>query len=117
MAKVDPKPPPDELRRRRKPRFIINPTDVKPNESDRVRQWAREIVKKMDDAGRLSTSKVRPNQIIARDGVDAEDIDIRQIYPFPDLNWIVYRKGKSNIWALMLRSRGVILAEVAFAQI
>ena len=74
---------------RRKPHFIVNPKDVAPEDDIKVRLWAAKIMNKYES--KLS-EKYKENEIINSGDVEPEDIDIRNIYPFKDLHWIIFRK-------------------------
>jgi hypothetical protein len=103
---------PEELAERRKTKYIIDPKDVLPKEELRVRQWGAAMMKKHEH---LLNSQVTDRHIVASDGVKPEDVDMRLIYPFPDLNWLIYRNGQ--YWSLMLRSGTKILAVMTYAKI
>jgi len=103
---------PEELAERRKPKYIIDPKDVLPKEEARVRAWGADLMKKHEY---LLNAQVSDRHIVAKDGIKPEDIDMRLIYPFPDLNWLIYRNGQ--YWSLMLRSGGKILAVMTYAKI
>jgi len=119
MAKVDPIPNEETLSKRRKPKFIIDPKDVEVKDDLRIRQWALGIMKKMDRESRLDSS-VPNKRIVYEKEIEAEDIDIKNIYPFEDLWYMVFRFGK--YWKLRLihkRPAGnyAILAEMTYADI
>jgi len=110
---------PDEetLKKRREPKFVIDPKDVKSSDDIRVRKWALEIMKK-------HTSRLKddvPNkQIVFEKEVEPEDIDIRNIYPFQDLGYMIFRK--KPYWCLRLLYRTssgshAILAELTYANV
>lgn len=105
-------PTPEELKALREPKYIINPRDVLPNEEIRVRQWAGEIMRKNEN--RLDP-RTKDRHIVWSGTVKPEDIDIRQIYPFEDLNWLIYRNG--IYWSLMLRSKAKLLAVMTYAKL
>jgi hypothetical protein len=112
MVQVDPFPSPEEIQKRRKVKYIIDPRDVKHQEEERIRKWALSVMQKHEF--RL-TKKIRDRFIVWSEVVKPEDIDIRQIYPFHELNWIIYRDGQ--FWSLMLRSREKILAKFQYARL
>lgn len=119
MPKVDPIPDQETLEKRREPKFIVNPKDVAPKDDIRVREWALEIMKKMDRENRLDSS-VPDRQIVYDKAIEAEDIDIKNVYPFEDLWYMVFRRG--NFWKLRLihkRPAGnyAILAEMTYANV
>ena len=114
MAKVDPIPSDEILKKRRIPdKWIIDPKDVKEKDDARVRKWGVEIMKKNEF--RLNPNKFRNKQIVYRGEIDAEDIDIRNLYPFKELNWIIFKDGK--LWSLMLRSKEKLLALLTYSKI
>lgn len=119
MAKVDPIPDEEILENRRKPKFIIDPKDVQVKDDTRVRQWAWDVIKRMDREDRLDSS-VPDGRIVYDKTIEPEDIDIKNIYPFEDLWYMVFRKG--TFWKLRLihkRPAGnyAILAEMTYADI
>lgn len=111
MTQVDPPPSPDEIQKRRQPKYIIDPRSVKKEEETRVRQWALALMNKHED----KLKKKTPNKHVVWSGtVEPEDIDIRQVYPFKELNWVIYRDDP--FWALMLRSNAKPLAIMKYVQ-
>jgi len=90
MPKVDPPPPDDIQEERRKPKYIIDPKDVTKKDDLRARAWAASVIRKYES--RL-TNKVKDGTILHSGFVDPEDIDVANIYPFPDLHWIIYYRG------------------------
>lgn len=81
-----------EMEERRKPQFIIDPNTVAPKEDIRIRTWAFTKVK--DHESKLD-SHWQQNQIVASGDVEPEDVDIKSIYDFDDMHWIIYRKDGS----------------------
>ncbi len=112
MAKVDPPPSPEEMQKRRKTQFIIDPAEVKEQEEVRLRKWALSIMQKHEHK---LDKKVRDKHIVWSGEVAPEDIDIRQIYPHPDLNWVIYRDAE--LWSLMLRAKEKMLAKFSYARL
>jgi len=78
-----------EMEERRQPQFIIDPRHVETKDDLRVRKWAFE---KMKEHESKLTNKWQQNQIVAAGDVEPEDIDIRNVYDFEDMHWIIYRK-------------------------
>ena len=113
--KVDPPPPPEVLERRRQldpTKYIISPHDVTPKDDVRARQWAAEVMKKNES--KLSY-EFKDREIITSGEVEPEAIDIRNIYPFKDLHWVIYR-AKTN-FNLMLMAGQKCLFISSFAKI
>ena len=111
--KVSPPPPDKELKKRRETKFVIDPKQVSKRDEQRVATWSKEIMKKNEH--KLDFHNFKHLEIVTSDVVEAEDIDIANIYPFPDLNWHIYRHHKR--WNLMLRARGVVLFIAGYAKI
>ncbi len=112
---------PDEetLHERRKRKFVIHPKDVEVNDDLRVRQWGlgimKQYVSKLND-------KVRPRTIVYQKEVEPEEIDIRNIYPFEDMYWMIFKHQTGPFWVLRLCYRTMhknhaILAELTYANI
>lgn len=119
MAKVDPLPNPEELKKRRRPKYIIDPDDVTAKDETRVRKWAKTIMLQMEKESRLDDT-LPDKRIIYYKEVEAEDIDIKNIYPFEDLWYMVFKKDA--FWKLRLmhkRPAGnyAILAEMTYANL
>ncbi len=112
MAKVDPAPDEEALEQRRKPRYIVDPKDVTAKDEDRARAWALEIMQKHEHK---FTKKWKETQIVTSGEVTPEDIDIRGLYPFPELNWIIYKLN--GLWHLMLRSREKMIFISTYARV
>lgn len=109
-------PGPEVLSERRKPKFIMDVNTITSKEYFRVKKWGHDLVllneHKFND-------KWKHLEIVSSGTVKAEDIDIRQIYPFKDLHWIIYRhKTKTtNLWILLLMSKNKVLSCQKFCTI
>ncbi len=110
---------PDEetLKKRREPKFVVDPKDVVAQDDIRVRQWALDIMQK--HTTRLS-DEIPDKQIVFEKEVEPEDIDIRNIYPFKDLGYMIFRK--KPYWCLRLLYKTpsgshAILAELTYANV
>ncbi len=115
MAKVDPFPDSEELEKRRKldpTKYIISPHDVSPKDDLRARQWAAEVMKRNES--KLSY-KWKDREVITSGEVEPEAIDVRNIYPFPNLRWLIYRN--KQLFDLMLISGEKLLFISSFAKI
>jgi len=93
-------------------RWIINPRDVQQKEELRVRKWAHSVMKKHEHRFKPD---VPERKVIAWDMVKPEDIDIKVLYPWPSLNWVIYKE--KGLWTIMLRSFQKLLAKVTFVKI
>jgi len=82
-------PTPEEIEERRKPQFFIDPKEVSANDDARVRKWSHS---KMIVHESKFTRDRKENQIIASGDVEPEDLDIRSIYNFDDMHWIIFRR-------------------------
>ena len=111
-------PPPEVIAARQKPQFIIDPKEVAPTDEIRVRRWAAEVVGKHESK---FDKDWKDHQIIASGTLEPEDIDIKNIYPFLDLHWVIYKKNKLYNILLLGGSpvkgggKEVVLCKVAFA--
>lgn len=110
---------PDEetLKKRREPKFVVDPKDVKPKDDIRIRQWALEVMKK--HISRLD-EKLPDKTIVWEQGVEPEAIDIRNIYPFEDLGYMIFRKKPFWCLRLLYKTSGgnhAILAEMTYANV
>lgn len=108
MVQVDPKPDPEEIERRRKldpTKYIIDPNEVAPKDDMRARKWAAEMMKKHESKLDL---KVKENTVIASGVVEPESIDVRNIYPFKDLQWYIYRRGRAFHFMLTTDSKKML---------
>jgi len=110
MAKVNPIPNAETLRRRRKIKWIIDPKEVSDKNKNRIRQWAGTIMKQYESK---LTDKLPEAKIIWRGEVSPEELDVRNIYPFGDLHWMISRHG--CYFCLMICSDNVILAKMTYA--
>lgn len=110
---------PDEetLKKRREPKFIVDPKDVAPKDDIRVREWGLGIMNKHES--RLS-DEVPDKQIVFEKEVEPEDIDIRNIYPFKDLRYMIFRKKPFWCLRMLYRTHGgshAILVELTYANV
>ena len=110
---------PDEetLRKRREPKFVVDPKDVTPTDDMRVRKWALAIMQK--HSSRL-VDTVPNRRIVFEKEVEPEEIDIRNIYPFVDLYYMIFRKKPYWCLRLLYKTTGgnhAILAEMTYANI
>ena len=110
---------PDEetLKKRREPKFVIDPKDVASKDDIRVRQWAMTIMQKHTSRFK---DEVPDRTIVFEKEVEPEDIDIRNIYPFKGLGYMIFRK--KPYWCLRLLYKTAsgshaILAELTYANV
>jgi len=118
MAKVDPIPNDDILRQRRKPKWVVDPADVKAQDEIRARKWALGVMSKNEH--RLQNT-VPVGTIVYRKEVTPEEIDIKNVYVFEDMNYFIMKQS-DNRWVLRLLYRTKsgnysILAEFGYATI
>lgn len=109
---VDPIPPDPILRSRREPKFIIDPRDVSPKDDIRARTWAAAMMKKYEHK---LNNNIPDRHIVARGEVEPEDIDVANIYPFANLNWIIYRN--KEYFTFLLASNKTVLFVSTFVKI
>ncbi len=110
----------ETLKKRREPKFVIDPKDVTVKDQIRIRQWALEIMQK--HTSRLK-DEVPDKQIVFEKELEPEDIDIRNIYPFAangTLGYMIFRK--TPYWCLRLLYKTAtgnysILAELSYANV
>lgn len=110
---------PDEetLKKRREPKFVVDPKDVQAKDDIRVRKWALDIMQK--HTSRFN-DQVPDKQIVFEKEVEPEDIDIRNIYPFEDLGYMIYRKKPFWCLRLLYKTKSgnhSILAELTYADV
>ena len=122
-------PPPAVLEERRKPQHVIDPAEVTTREDLRARAWAHAKMQKYEDK---LTDQWKRNDIVASGDVEPEDIDIRSIYNFKDMHWIIYRRDgalfkggtKQMLFHIILTAKSldpkaknqIILCKVSFAK-
>lgn len=92
--------------------YILNPNEVAEKEEVRMRRWAASLMQKHEHK---FTPKWKDRQIITSGEVEPEAIDVRAIYPYPDLRWIIWKN--KNLWSFMLLSKYRMLFNVDFAKI
>lgn len=112
MPQVDPPPSSEEIEKRRKPKYIIDPKDMTSKDQTRARAWAAEVMKRHESK---LTMKVKDRNIIVSGVVEPEAIDVRNIYPFSNLHWVIYRNG--DLFDLMLMSGKRMLFVSSFAKV
>ncbi|MHA2281526.1 MAG: hypothetical protein ACXAC5_11785 [Promethearchaeota archaeon] len=110
---------PDEetLKKRREPKFVVDPKDVVPKDDVRVRQWALDIMQK--HTSRLN-DQVPNGKIVYEKEIEPEEIDIRNIYPFKDMYYMIFRKKPYWCLRLLYKTTGgnhAILAELTYANV
>lgn len=105
---------PDDIQTPHTPKFIVNPREVTKQDELRIKNWAHSVAKKYEYL--LKPHKYRDFEVVVKDEVKPEDIDIKAIYPFTkNLHWMLYKQGA--YWALHLMSGKKLLANFVFAQI
>lgn len=110
MAKADPTPGPEDLQKKREPKWVVDPYTITPDEQKRLLRWARAKAELYE--GKMNFDV--PNGTIIADGdVEPEEPDIGSIYRFPDLHWILFREGMT--FSFQLFSRKLILLKIRFA--
>jgi hypothetical protein len=92
--------------------YILDPKDVEEKGEMRVRQWAAELMRRNEYK---FTPKWQDRQIVTSGEVEPEAIDVRAIYPFPDLHWIIWKN--KMFWSFMLLSQHRMLFNIDFAKI
>ncbi len=110
---------PDEetLAKRRERKFVIDPEDVKRKDDIRVRQWALAIMQK--HTSRLKDD-IPDKRIVFDKEIEPEDIDIRNIYPFKGLGYMIFRKKPYWCLRLLYKTHSgshAILAELTYANV
>lgn len=111
-------PPPNAIEAERRKafanpkRWIVDPNTVSKKDNQRVRAWAAEIMRKNEHK---LNNNWKNGEIVTSGEVEVESIDVKNIYPFPDLQWYVYRRAK--YWCLMLRSKQKLLATFYYLKI
>lgn len=103
---------PEAYKERTKPRFIIDVSELQRSDTDRVKAWGEALAAKHEH-------KFNPRwkhlEIVTSGTVKPEDIDIKQIYPFKDLHWIIFRYNKEKSgWVLYLMSKNRLLSQQFF---
>ena len=107
----------ETLAKRREPKFVVDPQDVSAKSDARVRAWALNIMKQ--HTSRLK-NEVADRSIVFDKELEPEEIDIRNIYPFEDMYYMIFRK--KPFWCLRLCYRTAsgshaILAELTYANV
>ncbi len=110
---------PDEetLAKRREPKFVVSPKDVQANDDVRVREWALKIMQQ--HTSRLD-DKVPDKTIVYDKEIEPEEIDIRNIYPFEDMYYMIFRRKPYWCLRLCYRTKSgshAILAEMSYANV
>lgn len=117
MSQVDPIPDPEELKRRRQPKYVVDQKDITVKDNLRAKQWAAEIMSRNES--KLNANRFKNRQIVTSGDVKPESVDIMNIYPFPNLHWIIYRSdyGSNIMWSISLLSGKKLLFTSTFAKI
>lgn len=102
----------EELIERRKPKFIMDVSDITSKEYSRIKAWGVSLMAKHEHK---LNDKWKHLEIVTSGTVEPEAVDVRQVYPFPDLHWIIYRHR--TCWVLLLMSKRSILSCQKFATI
>lgn len=99
------------------PRYIINPNEVAQTDKQRAGNWARELIKKHES--KLDANKFQNMKVVTSGEVEPEAIDVRNVYPFPNLHWIIYRndQNKHVMWSVSLMSNHRMLFTTTFAKV
>lgn len=92
--------------------YILDPNEVEESGEMRIRRWAADIMSKHEHR---FTPKWKDRQIIYYGNVEPEEIDVRAVYPFEDLNWIIWKN--KYYWSFMLLSKHKMLININFAKI
>lgn len=92
--------------------YILDPKNVEESGEMRIRQWAAGIMSKNEYK---FTPKWQDRQIVTSGEVEPESIDVRAVYPFPDLHWIIWKN--KTYWSFMLLSKHRMLFNIDFAKI
>lgn len=101
-----------DLEAKRSPKFILDLNDIKQQETARLRAWGISIMQKHEHK---LNNKWKHTQIVTSGTINAEDIDVRQIYPHQDLHWLIYKHHTK--WVLLLLSKNLVLSRHEFVTI
>ncbi len=112
MAKVDPIPPDDELKKRREPKFVLDVKQITQRDEARIRAWSLELMQKNEHK---LNNKWKDHAIVTSGTLKPESIDIGTIYNWPELQWYIVKERTQ--WALLLMSKHVMLAKLTYAKI
>jgi hypothetical protein len=112
MAKVDPIPNQNELKIRREPKWILDPSTDTKKEVDHLRRWAYEKVKKYEERMSLEMAN---GMIVATGDVEPEEPDVGSVYRFPDLHWIIYKDDP--YFSFQLFSKRTSLLKIPYIKI
>lgn len=92
--------------------WILHPGQIGEGGEMRIKQWAAEIMRKNEHR---FTPKWQDRQIVYKGDVDPEAIDVRGIYPYPNLHWVIWKN--KELWSFMLLSEHRMLFNIDFAKI
>ena len=110
---------PDEetLAKRRNRKFVVDPQDVAAKDDIRVRNWGLTIMQK--HTSRFN-DQVPDKAIVFEKEIEPEEIDIRNIYPFEDMGYMIFRKKPYWCLRLLYKTKSgnhSILAELTYANV
>ena len=93
--------------------YNLDPYALSKKDFTRIRQWSRVLMERNEY--KFNFHQWKDRDIITAGTVEPESIDVHNIYPFPDLHWIIYRAGMK--FNLMLLSGKRMLFVSSFAKI
>lgn len=108
MSEQDPNQNPN------KEKYIIDPYDVQKKDYQRIAQWCLKKIKKYE--GKLGYHW-NDRAIIASGAIEPEEVDVRNVYPFKDLAWFIYRDGLRFSIMLTANNARTLLFKASYAKI
>lgn len=104
-------PTPEELKKLREPKYIVDIKQIQDKDILRIKAFASEIMTKHESK---LDNRWKIREIVTSGEIEPENIDVRAIYPFKDLNWIIYRRPNNKAgqfeWGFVLMSGKYMLS-------
>ena len=112
MAKADPPPSDDEMEKRRKHKWILDPATVTDKEVAHLRRWANSKMKQYEGKMRWDM----PDRTIIESGdIEPEEPDVGSVYGFSDLHWIIFRE--SSFFSFQVFAKNTLLLKIQYAKV
>lgn len=92
--------------------YILDPYTVGVEGEIRIRNFAGELMRKNEHKFH---NKIPDRKVVTSGDITPEAIDVKAIYPFKDLNWVIWRN--KSYWSFMLLSEHRLLFNLDFLKI
>ena len=100
----------------KKPRTIVNTDNITGKQVKRLDDFSRLLLKTLVSRyEHMFNDQVPDQKIIVDEGLDPNQLDLPQFYPYKNLNFIIFRDG--NGWTVRIQDAWQMLVEAKYIKV